>query len=290
MLEARKAVRRERTIMRVYQRTIEYEKDGEKFNLVPISDIHIGSSTCNMEAFEATLKKHGKARNTLLIDNGDACDCIIRKDDKRYDESVIHPVFRASTKLVDDQTDYYISLMNKYVEPRQFLGLASGNHHETIRKRCDTDPTERIARALHTENLGYCYYYRLLFKREGKGYQELIVYGNHGWGGGCRTEGASITKYCNHAKSIRAARVFLYAHDHEKWIKAVPYPEPILDKVHAIDTIVADCGTFKMTLSKEAIPDYGEQKGYPLRGIGNVIIEITTPTEEKPYFDLHGIV
>ena len=276
--------------MKVYQRTIPYDHDGQVFRLAPISDVHVGSSTWNREHFEETIEKLGKAKNTIIIDGGDACDCIIRKDDKRYEESCIHPLFRGSTKLIDDQTDYYIALIQKYVEPSRFLGIASGNHHETIRKRCDTDPTERISRALHTENLGYCSYYRLLFKREGKGFQELYLYLNHGFGGAARTEGGSITKYCNHAKGIRAARIFLYGHDHEKWIKAVPYPEPILDKIHAIDTIVADCGTFKMTLSKEAIPDYGEQKGYPLRGIGNVVIEITTPTDEKPYFDLHGIV
>lgn len=276
--------------MKVYTRTIPYDYDGQVFNLIPISDVHVGASTWNKEAFEKDIQRIGKMKNALVIDDGDACDFIIRKDEKRYNEAVIHPYFKDSTKLVDDQCDYYVSVMQKYIKPEQLLGIGSGNHHETIRERCDTDPTNTICRALHTENLGYCCYYRLLFKREGKGYQELIIYLNHGFGEGGRTEGASITKYCNHAKSIREARVFLYGHDHQLWTKPVPYPEPKLDKIHAINTIVADCGTYKMTLSKEAIPDYGEKRGYPLRAIGHVTIEITTPTDETPYFGLRGIV
>jgi hypothetical protein len=276
--------------VRVYTRTIPYQHDGQVFRLVPISDVHIGSATCNMEHFEDTLRKYGKQKDVLMVDLGDACDFVIHSDQKRFDPAAVHPYFHGSTALVDDQISCYVELMRKHVDLSKLLGITSGNHHETMRKHGGTDPTKKIAEALHTENLGYCSYYRLLFKREGKGFQELYLYLNHGFGGAARTEGGSITKYCNHAKSIRAARVYLYGHDHEKWIKAVPYPEPILDKIHAIDTIVADCGTFKMTLSKEAIPDYGEQKGYPLRGIGNVIIEITTPTDDKPYFDLHGVV
>ena len=276
--------------MKVYQRTIPYDNDGDVFRLIPISDVHIGASTCNMAEFERVLKKYGKAKNTYLIDNGDACDCIVKKDPKRYRASSVHPMFRGSDSLLDDQIEWYCSMMEKYVEPGRLLGVASGNHHDDILKYHDTDPTKRIATRLKTDNLGYCYYYRLLFKREGKGYQELIVYGNHGWGEGGRTEGASVTKYCNHSRGIRGARVFLYGHDHQRWTKGVPYAEPILDKVHAVDTLVADCGTFKMTLSKDEIPDYGETRGYPLRPIGVVVIEITTPTDENPLFGLRGIV
>jgi hypothetical protein len=276
--------------LKVYQRTIPYERDGEKFSLFPISDVHVGASTWNKEAFERDIKAIGKTKNALVLDDGDACDFIIRKDQKRYDESVIHSLFLGSKKLVDDQCDYYIDAIQKNIPAESLLGVASGNHHESIRQHCDTDPTDRIAKALHTSNLGYCSYYRLLFKREGKGHQELILYLNHGFGDGGRTEGASITKYCNHAKSIREARVFLYGHDHQLWTKPVPYPEPRLDQIHAINTIVADCGTYKMTLSKEAIPDYGEKRGYPLRAIGHITIEITTPTDESPFFGLRGIV
>lgn len=276
--------------MKVYQRTIPYDDDGEVFRLVPISDVHVGASTCNMDEFEKTLKKYGKSPNTLLIDNGDACDFIIRKDEKRYRESAIHPMFRGSNSLIDDQIDYYCSMIEKYVSKDNLLGVASGNHHDSILKYHETDPTRRICARLGTKNLGYCSYYRLLFKRASRGFKELIVYLNHGWGEGGRTEGASITKYCNHARGIRGARVFLYGHDHQRWTKQVPYAEPILDKVHAVDTLVADCGTFKMTLSKDEIPDYGEMRGYPLRAIGPVVIEITTPTDEMPMFGLRGIV
>lgn len=276
--------------MRVYQRTIEYQKDGETFNLVAFGDVHLGAANCNVREFEKMLKKHGRAKNTYLIDMGDALDAIIPKDVKRRRESEVADEFKGVDAVVDVQKDLYCGLVQKHVDTDRFLGLLSGNHHDTILKYHGTDPTARIAKTLGVSNLGYACFYRLLFKREGKGYQELLIKAHHGYGGACRTEGANMTKFAQDVAHYEGTSIFLYGHTHDKFAKPLIRIRPILDKVHEVPIIIANTGTFLMTLSTHETPSYSEACGYPPRDIGYVIIEITTPTDEMPFFGLRGIV
>jgi len=270
--------------MKVYQKTINYKYDGEKFKLVCFSDVHIGAANCALDDFREMLKQHGKKPNRLLIDIGDACD-FVSPHDKRYRVSSIHPLFRNEDSLVDAQINYYCNEIKNYVDKDKFLGIVSGNHHDSILKYYSTDPTQRIASKLGVPNLGYCFFYRLLFKREGKGYQTLLLYGHHGYGGGSRTEGYNLTKFARNASFIDAD-IFLYGHTHDKWGKRIIRVTERNGKVQEIPMVVANCGTFLRTLAKDEVPSYSEAKGFPPRDIGYVIIEITTPTEEKPFFDL----
>lgn len=276
--------------MKVHSITIPYKKEGTKFNLVAFGDAHVGAAQCHMDAFEDMLKTYGKAPNTYLVDVGDACDCVIPADKKRYRVEMVHPMFRGADDVVDKQIDWYVSMIQKHVEPGRFLGLISGNHMDDISKRCSTNPTKRISKLLSVPNLGYTCFYRLLFKRPGRAFEDLTIYIHHGWGGACRTEGANMTKYCGHTKTIDKAKVFLFGHNHECWTKTLVRIEPCNGKIHEVPMIVAECGTFLKTLSNSATPSYSEEEAYPPRGIGHVLIEITTPTETHPYFGLKGTV
>ena len=276
--------------MKVYSRTIPYQHDSEVFRLVCFGDVHVGADSCNTHEFEKMLKKHGRAKNTLLIDMGDALDAIIPKDVERRREAEVAPMFQGVDAVVDAQLDYYCTQIEKYVDREKFLGLLSGNHHDVIVKHHGTDPTARIAKRLGIPNLGYACFYRLLFKREGKDYQEITVKAHHGYGGGTRTEGSNMTRFAQDVAHYEGAHIFLYGHTHDKFAKPLIRVKPIKDRVHEVPIIIANTGTFLMTLSTHETPSYSEARGFPPRDIGYVIIEITTPTDEKPYFDLHGIV
>ena len=274
--------------MKVYQRTINYTKDGEKFRLIPYGDVHMGAENCDMEGYADMLKRHGKKPNTYFIDMGDGCDFILPKDSKRYRPSCVHPELRYLDDVIDQQIDWYCKPHENVADGR-LLGVASGNHHDSVLMHHGTDPTQRIATRLGTENLGYCFFFRLLFKREGRGYEQLIIYGHHGWGGATRTEGGNLTKFSKGSSYIEAD-IHLFGHTHDKFCKRIIRVKPVLDKVKELPMIVANTGTFLRTLNKDAIPSYSEKAGYPPRDLGYVIIEITTPTADKPHFDLRGTV
>lgn len=279
--------------MKVYSRTVPYERDGETFYVIPFSDLHYGAAACEKNRFINMLKQWGRNKNALLIDNGDACDCIIAHDHKRFRPSTIDPelIFGIVPQedWIDQEVNWYCQQIETHVAGAAFLGIASGNHHDKILQYHSTDPTKRIAQRLRTECLGYSYYFHLNFKREGRGYQKLIIYGNHGFGGGTRTEGGSMTKYCRHAERMRAD-ICLYSHDHDCWIKPVVDVDSRGGQVSEVPKLVVDTGTFLKTFSTTDVPTYSELAGYPPRQLGYPVLEIRTPAPDSPHFELRGTV
>lgn len=290
--------------MKVYTKTVTYENAGDRIKLIAFGDVHVGAANCDMDGFQQMLKQHGRKKDTYLIDMGDACDMIIQSDSKRFRLSTIHrdfiqraveskegeSDFEIIEDIVDEEIKWYVKTVQKYCDTERFLGIVSGNHHETIHKRHGSNPTKRIAEALGCENLGYCFFFRLLFKKEGSAHKELIIYGHHGWGGGSRTEGYNVTKYCKDARRVGNANIFLYGHTHDLWVKPLAGIKPVRNKVKDVPVYVFQTGTFLKTYSKGVTPSYAEQGGMPARALGYVEIEITTPTEAEPYFGLKGLV
>ena len=267
--------------MRVYSRTIPYRKPGEKFWLVPFSDLHYGSSACEKHRFIDMLKRHGKAKNTLLIGNGDMLDCIVASDHKRFRPETIDPELmmvagNVQSDWIDQEVNWFCEQVNTYVNPDNLLGLGRGNHEETILKYHSTDPAKRICKRLNTYNLGYSWFYHLNFKRPGTGYQRLVLYGHHGWGGGTRTEGGGMTRYCRHAERIHAD-ICLYSHSHDCWVKPIVEVDSSSGRVAEVLKLVVETGAFLKTFSDSDVPTYSEQAGYPPRNLGCPVIEITTP-------------
>ena len=268
--------------MRVHSRTIPYQKPGEKFTLVPISDVHYGAAACEKGRFVSTLKRHGRAKNTLLVFVGDVIDCIVPGDKKRFRPETIDPELmvvddKIKSNWIDLEVRWFCEQIEKYVSPSNLLGIGRGNHEDEIAKRSGTDPLDNICYRLKTESLGYTWFYHLNFKMPGTGYQRLYVYGNHGFGGGGRTEGGSMTKYCRSSERIHAD-ICLHGHDHDCWIKPIVEVDSSTGKVREVQKLIVDCGTFMKTFSDSDIPTYSEKAGYPPRNLGCPVIEITTPT------------
>ena len=278
--------------MKVYSRTIPYQKPGEKFLLVPMSCIHYGAAACEKNRFAQLLRRYGRKPNTMLVTLGDMVDCIVAKDHKRFRPSCIDPDMLAGNVAqedwIDTQVNWFSSQLESYVAPENLLGLGRGNHEETILKYHSTDPAKRICERLDTYNLGYSWFYHLNFKRKGTGYQKLILYGHHGWGGGTRTEGGGMTRYCRHAERIHAD-ICLYSHSHDCWVKPIVEVGSDGGRVAEVLKLVVETGAFLKTFSDSDVPTYSEQAGYPPRNLGCPVIEITTPTD-KDGFKLKGTV
>jgi len=280
--------------MRVHSRSIPYKKPGEKFTLVPFSDLHYGTTLCEKGRFIEMLKEYGRAKNTLLIGNGDYLDCIVSRDGKRFRPEAIDPELmmvngEIQGDWIDGEVNWFCDIMQKHVSPDNLLGLGTGNHEDMILKYHSSDPVKRIARRLNAPRLGYTWFYHLHFKRPGTGYQRLTVFGHHGFGGGGRTEGGTVTKYCRHAERYEAD-ICLYGHDHDMWVKPIVNIDGGTGRVWGNKKYVIDTGTFMKTHGDDIIPTYPEIAGYPPRNLGYPVIEITTPTSKGGRFHLKGTV
>lgn len=284
--------------MQVHQRTIEYSKPGDIFTLVPHGDVHAGALAHEGGRYEYMLSKYGKQKNALMLDMGDACDCILSSDKKRFRPSAIHPGMlvrgrdgkvSACENWIDLETQYIIDLHKKYVKPENMLGFASGNHMDDVLKHHNTDPTQTICDALGTTNLGYCFYYNIDFKRRGKAAQQLTIYGHHGFGGG-RSRGSSINRYTSDADTKYGADLCFYGHDHQLWMFPMDRVMSIKGIIHSERALVCDCGSFLKTHADSEIPTYSEKAGCRPVALGHptITVEIT----EKPGnpFEIHGSV
>ncbi len=140
--------------MIVHEYPISY-KFGEEIVIKPLADVHLGNKYCDTRALKQYLES---AKDTYIIGNGDLIDAIITKDLKRYEK-------HADGTLGDDIVDEQINRMVEILEPHRerIIGLGTGNHEDTIRRNCGTDPTTRICKALGCKNLGYSWMVKLKF-------------------------------------------------------------------------------------------------------------------------------
>lgn len=279
--------------MKVHTLTIPYKNHGETFYLIAQGDQHNGHISCERDRIKNMYKEWGNNPNAIFIDMGDGCDCIVPSDHKRFRPAEVHPDLlwdgeEPREDWVDIEIDWYCEPVEKYVTKARHLGIVSGNHHESIAKRGGTDPTRRIAERLGIPNLGYCFGYNLYFKR-GKKRHKVVIFGHHGIGSGARSFGAPVNTLCNDAVARVGTDVCLYGHTHCKW--SYPVIRPVFNnlKLREERCIVANTGAFMKTYGDYSTPTYSEVKSYPMRDLGYVIIEITTPTDTDG-FKLKGTV
>jgi hypothetical protein len=198
--------------------------------------------------------------------------------DWRYRPHELAKELQGREDIVDAQVEGLAALWEKYKIPRhRMLGKLHGNHEDTILREGGSNPTERYCYLTKQQNLGYCSFLRLMFQRgKSKSRHQLIIYINHGFAGG-RKEGAAVNAYIDHAFRHPGAQVYLYGHNHRKWVHRVPTLSPDWDNHGQTDKsiIIGNTGTYLMTLGKHNAPSYSEKKGmYPVE-IGHLEIIAT---------------
>lgn len=249
---------------------INHESRTDIIKIKPIMDLHYGSSTCDVKAFKQYIADRDE--HTWFVTNGDLMDSILFND-KRYQRSM-----DMSDKGLDEVIDADIIAVYKLLEPirDRILAIGHGNHEQTIVKRCGTNPSKRLAEMLGCPYMGYSYWLRLILERQKGHITNVDFMISHGFGGGCRTEGGSLTKYSKAADRFDAD-VLIYGHDHKK--NFTRYPILLLDasskaKLIAKPKLVCLGGSWKKTYTDNISASWEECSGFPPSELGGITIEI----------------
>lgn len=188
--------------------------------------------------------------------------------DKRYSKSTDDTEGEA---IIDEQVKQAYDILEPYAS--RIIGLGEGNHERVLTDRCNTNPTKRLCEKLGCTYLGYTWMCSLLLREtDGRG-RTVVLYGNHGWGGGTRTEGGDLTKYAK-IMSAYESDIYLFGHTHGLLAKRSPRLSIVGKKLVAKDRYVCICGTFLKTISPDETPSWSETKGFNPARIGGITIDI----------------
>lgn len=198
--------------MRVIRRELTGLSAGVKLNLYPLGDIHLGARNVDEEKLAQAVRQIERDPYGYWIGIGDYIEGINRRD-KRFDPQTLAPWIGVSdlTDLGRVQAERFLD----YVRPiaHKCLGLASGNHEETLEYIWERDlygdivtGVKRAAGFDQDTPLRLDYYgYILLSCIRGASHKDgsrLLKLGVHHGAGGANTGGA-----------VNKLRTFLMAHD-----------------------------------------------------------------------------
>jgi len=181
------------------------------------SDDHWDNPKCRRDLLKKHLTK-AVDRNAPIIGGGDLFCAMQGKYDKRADKSSIRPEHnngRYLDSLVDTAAEWYAPFASHMVcEGR-------GNHESAIRKRHETDLTDRFCAKMRTdagspvEAMGYGYWVRFQMKRnkQTKTFWLKVFHGSGG--GGPVTKGVIQTN--RRAVYLPDADIVMTGHVHEAW-------------------------------------------------------------------------
>jgi hypothetical protein len=249
--------------MKCFKKVIEYENFSDPIEIIPIGDIHYGSSLCDVNALKKTLKNNPKAH---YIFNGDVFDAIV-PNDPRYQKS-------GDNIKGDAMLDIAVNDVANIIMPyrKEILGIGHGNHEQQAIKRYGTSLVGRLCHLLECDHFGYSGILRLALRRKSSNIKTIDIYYHHGFGGGCKTEGGNLTKFWRHAKGWDAD-IFLYAHVHDIQSDSrsrCGWGNPVASK----DMHLVICGTYKKTFTETVDATWEETKGFHPVHIGSPIIRI----------------
>jgi len=271
----------------------------EPIRVVTFGDVHWGASSCNEKRFEEqVIAANAEDPNAYFLDMGDSFDCISVKD-YRYRPHEIADWLKGREDIVDAQVESLAALWKKYGIPKhRLLGKAHGNHEDTILRESGSNPTERYCYLTKQQNLGYCFYLRLMLTRKGtkgSGRYQVAIYGHHGFAGG-RKVGSALSAYADHAMQHKDIDVFFAGHNHRKASCRIPRPKPNWDSHEQDDDIliVGNTGTYLMTVGDDVAPTYSEKRGFPHVELGHLELLVTlkrntVKKKERRWVDLRVV-
>lgn len=269
--------------MIVYTHRIYYDYNKPVY-LKPIFDVHFGATACDERAFKSFLEDSDE--NTYFIGGGDLIEGIVPTD-IRYRKSSDSTY---GDPIIDEQVARIVELLSPY--KKKIIGIGTGNHEDNATKKYGSNPAKRIADGLGAAYLGYYGLIRLQladkrYKDKFSRGRTIIIRYHHGWGGGSRTQGASITKYSKDM-AYWDADLFLYGHDHRKQTDTVPRLGLVGNKLISKPKVLCICGTYLKTYGNSNDPTYSGKAGYPPVEIGGVVAQIKVDKNHyriKAYLD-----
>jgi len=259
---------------------INYKSRKDIIKIKPIMDIHKGSKTCDLKAFKKYISENDDY--TYYYTNGDLWDAIYFRDKR----------FKASNQNhtdLDDPIDIEIDEMTELLEPikDRLICVGHGNHEETVLKSCHVNMSKRLARSLGVPFLGYSFWIRLKLSNNGDRGRNVNIFSTHGFGGGTRTEGGSVTKYSKAADRYDCD-IYVAGHDHK--LQFVKYPLLAIAgenqvKMFSKTKLVCLGGSWKKAYSNDTSTTWEETKGFPASIMGGMTIEIKV---KDPHVDINA--
>jgi len=220
--------------MRLLDVEIKCSGRGDRVEIFPLWDMHVGKSNCNEEALKKWIKEVVKRdampdRHIKVLLGGDALNAINPKDLKRFDFSdVAGWLLEGGTEEIknnlgdiaikESDRAYGILTPVKHL----LLGALEGNHEKQLRKRFNTDIQEVLCAKLETRNLSDECLIRFRFKRLGGGVSTIILVARHGYGAG-RSVSAEHLKLDAMQREWEIADVCISGHTHT-FAYATPKP------------------------------------------------------------------
>jgi len=110
-----------------------------KFMLM--SDLHLGSSSCDKEAIRSDLE-WAKKENAQIFLLGDIVDMILPKDMKRYQPSAVAKPLRGKDNLVGATVNYAARFLDPYKD--QIRMISEGNHEGSVIQHHGFDPVSAL--------------------------------------------------------------------------------------------------------------------------------------------------
>ena len=211
--------------MKLLDVEIECSGRGDRVEIFPLYDMHIGKSNCNEPAIrkwigEVIKRDKMPNRHIRVLLGGDAANAVNPKDIKRFDFSDV-----ADWLLEGDKEDIRDNLSNvavneikrvgKILAPVKhiILGAIEGNHEKCIRKRYNTDIQKTLCEKLGIPNLSDEVLIRFRFSRQGNGSSSIIVVARHGYGSSRTVSGEFLKLYAMQAE-WEIADVCISGHTH----------------------------------------------------------------------------
>ena len=180
-------------------------------------DVHWDNPHCD-RALEMKHLRQAQERGAGIIDVGDLFCAMQGKYDKRADKSCVRPEHQAGDyldALVRTATDYYAPFAGNFVV------IGQGNHETAIRKRHETDLTERLVSALKDRTGaglrrgGYTGWVVFRFKYHTRMASVKLWY-CHGYGGGGPVTVDNIQAQ-RQVAYVRDADIMVSGHTHDRW-------------------------------------------------------------------------
>lgn len=255
----------DRIDLKVHIHRIKY-KYGDVFTLKPLFDIHAGTPAFDKRALKEFLSDSDD--KTIFIGGGDTFDSILVQD-KRYSKSSDSTV---RDEIIDEQVEEVYEILWPYAS--QIVGMGIGNHETVVIKRAGTNPVKRLVQRFNrdgypVEYLGKSALIKLMFRSRNGRTRSLVIRYHHGWGGGGRTEGGSLTKYAKDVKFYECD-LALYGHDHKKMVYEISRFCIRGEKLVAKPIPIGLCGTFLKTFIIGDDSTYSEDAGYPPVAVGGI--------------------
>lgn len=240
------------------------------FNLSLLSDLHIGSATCDEAAIRRDIATAKRNEDRILL-NGDLFDAIIAGD-KRYSPSSISPRFAGRDDLIDAVVTHAAELLSPVAHLIDFIG--TGNHEATILRRGGTQLIQRLADALNrphvTAGAAAFIEYRIPATRS-----RFLLYAHHGAGSG---SGAGIF---NKYQWLDCDMVWI-GHHHVKRVeeKQVTTLDAKGRIVHrSIRYLATGAYLRPYEATDKPIDNYVTAQGYTPHGIGGVRVLLDASTK-----------